>query len=177
MKRSRIFFSGLALTFGLAVMAVSLASANQVVSYGGSAGTKSFYLSGKILPDHLIYPLVATVDRIILIAAPVQEKIKLQLAYCQIRLDYSRGLLDKGQPGMAMAALTKSQKYCGLAAQQALDHEIQGDLRSQVVDELAQNIEQTQNLMAEFNPDQSSLANQLNQLNQLFLDQLKAEQN
>jgi hypothetical protein len=169
MKKSRLFFSGLALFFGLVVVAVSLASANRVVSYGGSTSAKSFYLSGEILPDHLAYPLVAAVDQIILIAAPLQEKIKLQLAYCCIRLDYSRGLLAKGQSGMAMAALTKSQKYCGLAAQQILDHKIQGDLRRQVANELAQNIE--------FNPDQCSFANQLNQHSQLLLDQLEVEQN
>ena len=177
MKKSRLFFSGLALTFGLVVLAMSLVSANQVVSYGGFASTKSFYLSGKILPDHLAYPLVAAVDRIILVVAPVQEKIKLQLAYCRIRLDYARGLLAKGQSGMAVAALTKSQKYCSLADQQILDHELQGDLRRQVIDALAQNIEQTQNLIFEFNPDQRSLAGQLNQHNRVLLDQLKVEQN
>jgi len=175
MKGSRLLFSGLALIFGLFVVAMSLASANQVVSYGGSASAKSFYLSGKILPDHLVYPLVAIVDRVVLTIAPVQEKIQLQLAYCCIRLDYARDLLAKGQSGMAMAALTKSQKYCGLAAQQILDHEIQGDLRRQVVDELAQNIEQTRNLIFEFSPDQCGFANQLHQHNQFLLDQLKAE--
>ena len=175
MKISRLFFSGLALIFGLVVVAVSLASANQVVSYGGSASAKSFYLNGKILPDHLVYPLMAVVDKAILTIAPVQEKIKLQLAYCCIRLDYTHGLLAKGQSGMAMVALTKSQKYCGLAAQQILDHEIKGDLRKQVINGLAQNIEQTQDLIFKFNPDQCSFANQLNQHNQLLLDQLKVE--
>ena len=91
MKKARLFLTAVALLFGLLIVFVSLVSTNQVVSFEGSqASNLKLYFGETILPDHVVYPFVAAADRVLLWASPPQEKIKLQLAYSRIRMEYAR---------------------------------------------------------------------------------------
>ncbi len=178
MKISRIFTSSLFFLSGVMVVLISLVSVNQVNSYEGTQVSKrTFYVGQRILPDHILYPMVAVADRALLIVAPTQEKIKLQLAYGRIRFTYARALLRKGEVEMALAALTKSQKYHSLAAQQFLSkfeaEPFPSELKQTTIDHLQQNIEQSKQLTLQFSPDQTSLIDQLNQHNQALLQKLQ----
>lgn len=178
MKIARLLTSILFFSLGVMVVFISLVSANQVNSYEGTeASRRKFYLGQRILPDHILYPAVAAADRVLLVAAPAQEKIRLKLAYGRIRFAYAQGLLDKGEVQMAQAALTKSQKYHSLAAHQFLSEyqqqSVTNDLRQVTMTQLRQNIEQSQQLILELPPDQRCLADQLNQQNKALLQKLQ----
>ncbi len=172
MLHLRFILSISALLFGILVVFISLVSTNQVISFEGEqASNLKFYVGEKILPDHVIYPLVAGADRLILIAAPTQEKIKLQLAYSQIRMDYAQALLLKNELVLATNALTKSQKYISLAALQVLDTGFANEeLRQEVFEQLKVNIAQAQALLEQLPADRCCLAQQLNINNQALLE-------
>jgi hypothetical protein len=178
MKITRLLASFLFFSLGLMVVFISLVSANQVNSYEGTqASRRKFYLGQRILPDHILYPVVAAADRALLVAAPNHEKIRLKLAYGRIRFAYAQGLLDKGETQMAQAALTKSQKYYSLAAHQLLDENerepVTDELKKAAIKQIENNIHHSQQLLLELSPDQRCLADQLNQQNKALLQKLQ----
>lgn len=174
MNKLRLAVSITAVLFGFFIMAVSLMAANQVISYEGiNASGKKLYFGQTILPDHVMYPAVAAADRIVLLAAPASKKIELQLAYGQIRLDYAQGLLEKGESDMAQAALTKSQKYHSLAAQQLMEIETDEPLEQKVIRHLDNNIEAAAAILPCLQPHQQPFVNQLQQQNKALLQKLQ----
>lgn len=177
MKKARLTLSASALVFGLFIVFVSLVSTNQVISYEGTqASQKKFYIGETILPDHVAYPFVAVADRLLLAAVPQSEKIHLQLIYSQIRMEYAQALLLKDEPYLSNVALTKSQKYAGLAAMDYFDNQVDDpELKNDVIKNLEDNILQAKKLIKELSPCQTTMAQQLNHNNQALLDQLTAE--
>lgn len=175
MKKMRLTLSAGALVFGLLVVFISLVSTNQVISYEGTqASQKKFYIGENILPDHIVYPLVAAADRLLLLTVSATEKIKLQLTYAQIRMDYAQALLLKGEPYLANIALTKSQKYVGLATLQYLESEEKNsELQLLIAQQLENNINQASKIIEKLSPCQTTMAQQLNDHNQALLETLK----
>ncbi len=174
MNKLRLAVSAAAIVFGFFIMAVSLMAANQVVSYEGvNASRKKLYFGQTILPDHVLYPAVAAADRVVLLAAPASKKVELQLAYGKIRLDYAQSLLDKDEYNMAQAALTKSQKYHSLAAQQLLEIEADEQLQQKVIEHLETNLEAAAEILPQLQADQQPFVNQLQQQNKALLQKLQ----
>lgn len=164
-----------ALCFGTLVLSISLISTNLALSSEGALATdRRLYFNEAILPDHLFYPAVAGVDKLLLTLVPEAEKTRLQLAYSQIRLDYAWGLLHKGEQEMAASALGKSQKYINSVAQAVITQPEQYDdeFISEVRQVLAFNLKQSQEVIAQLNCSSREMAIQLNEANTLLLDQL-----
>ncbi len=176
LSRVNLFLSLLGLIVGLFILGVSLLSANQVASYSGSRVIcRKFYFSQEILPDHILYPFVAGLDRIILWIAPEREKIYLKSDYGQIRYRYAQGLLDKGKKDFALTTLTKSQKYHGLAAHAALSQTNAEELKQYVAQALARNIKKVEEISFEFTDDRRQITSEINQHNQLLLESLNKQ--
>ncbi len=174
MKFNRLIVSSSAVFFGILIMAVSLMSANSVVSYEGSlASQKRFYMGEAILPDHVLYPLVAAADRALLWITPAQQKAALQIAYGRIRLDYAKALLMKDELGMAQAALTKSQKYHSLAAEKVCQLEYNEVLIEFIIQALKENLMEVEAIIPQLAPQQRSLPEQLQDHNQALLQKLQ----
>lgn len=174
MKKARLLLTTVALLFGLLIVFVSLVSTNQVVSFEGSqASNLKLYFGEAILPDHIVYPFVAAADRVLLWASPPQEKIKLQLAYSRIRMEYAQALLLKDEPILANHALTKSQKYVSLSALGYLDYNLDdNELKQEIIRQLETNMTQSREMIKEFSICQRPLVEGLNNNNQALLTQL-----
>lgn len=173
-KKLRLLLSFAALLFGTLVLSVSLISASQAVSYEGLLATqRKLYFNESLLPDHVLYPFVAAADRLLLTVSSRQQKLELQLAFGQIRMDYAYGLFDKGEEDMAIAALTKSQKYLNQAGMQLSDFEFEQDLSLAVVNALEKNIKQSKEMIKKTEVKGRDLAIQLNESNSLLLNQLR----
>lgn len=171
-KRLRLLFSSTALIFGALVLLVSLVSASQAVSYEGLFATqKKLYFNESLLPDHVLYPLVAAADRVVLVASSHKQKIKLHLTYSQIRMDYARALLDKDEQEMAVAALTKSQKYLNQAGT-LLQENFDEELNEEIIKELENNIYLSKELVKKIDVRGTDLAIELNENNRLLLERL-----
>lgn len=173
MKIFNLTLSSVALVFALMILGISLLSASRVISYEGTqASCKKFYLGQEILPDHLLYPFVAVMDRAVLSFSPQEEKIVLKVNYGLVRYGYAQDLLKKGNKALALSTLTKSQKYFNLASHQALNQEISLNTLAYLIDHLQQNLEQSQNLSLEFTNSQRNIVDKINQQNEALLGQL-----
>jgi len=172
-KRLRLVYSSLAIMFGIIVLSISLISASQAVSYEGLLATqKKLYFNEALLPDHLLYPFVAAVDRLLLIPASGNREIELQLVYGEIRLDYAWGLLEKEEKELALVTLTKSQKYVHLAGEQLLDSTEESELLQLTIIALEKNIYQAKELIKLADAKGKELALDLNNQNQVLLSRL-----
>lgn len=101
------------LIFGLVIVAISLFSANVVHSQGENLefGRRQLYISDQIMPDHLLYPMVAVLDRLKLETSSSEMKPWIKFIYAQRRADYAEELLKKGYRGLAFSTLSKACKY------------------------------------------------------------------
>lgn len=179
-EKPNIILSGLALIGAAVVLTVSIFSASQVVSYGGvSASHRKIYFGETILPDHLLYPVVAGADRIILAAVPDSKKIDLCINYGKLRWRYAQQLAEKSEFDLAFVTLTKSQKYFNWVAHSVLqlDAETNRDLIDYSISSLSQNIHHSSKLSAEFNNSQRSVIDGINQQNQVLLGQIQEKFN
>ncbi|MEA2056623.1 MAG: DUF5667 domain-containing protein [Patescibacteria group bacterium] len=171
-----VIFSTVGLMIGLLIIAVSLMSANRIVSYSGTrVSCRKFYLSQEILPDHLFYPIIAGFDRVILWLAGNEEKIYLRTDYGQIRYKYAQGLLEKNKKDLALTTLTKSQKYFNIAAHEAINLSDSIELKKYVSSSLKENIKLTQEMVFEFTDDKRIIIDDLNNQNQLLVETLSEQ--
>lgn len=170
----RLLLSFTALFFGVIVLTISLVSTNQAESYSEVFGTnKKMYFHQSLLPDHLLYPVVAAADNFLLMIAPQQNKIDLELTYAKIRLEYAWGLLEKKDHEQALATLTKSQKYYYSACSNMMEQAFNNHSPDQAIKALEFSIQQSDNLLQQINSANKELANQLNNNNQLLLEKIK----
>ena len=111
----------IALLFGFFIVSASLISASQedLNADATTATTRKLYV-GEILPDHVLYPVLMATDKALSQVVIGDEKTRLYLRFSQDRLEKAESLLQKNQEQLALATLTKSQKYLLLAAQHAL---------------------------------------------------------
>lgn len=122
MKVGSVFIQTSLVLLGLAVVVVSLFSANdRSYHLGETSSRKYLYFSTEILPDHLLYPALMLVDKAALanVTSP-SERIRIQVNYAYRRLNAARTLAANHKMGLALSTLTKSQKYLNQAAQEAL---------------------------------------------------------
>jgi hypothetical protein len=123
MKKPQTWLAIISFFFGVLVIVISINSSVSA-AYPTSelrASHRQFYLSSTILPDHVVYPLLMMVDKAQLELTPFPDRLWLQAEYGWRRLDYSRQFLEKDNQDLALAALTKSQKYFLNATQETLD--------------------------------------------------------
>lgn len=175
-KKIRILLSSIALLFGGVVLSISLISTSQAKSYEGVLATsKKLYFNDKILPDHLLYPVVATADKILLSVSSESRKVELLFTYGQIRLDYAQGLLEKGDKKQALVALTKSQKYFHQAVSSSIELKSESDSIDfdSERDLLEYSIVQSELLIKQLDIQGKDFAIRLNDDNKVLLNRLK----
>ncbi len=100
----------LALGFGVLLLGFSLLTMSYKI-LGQHYGTRTFYLSGPILPDHVFYPILMLADRYQLYRATPQQRFDLHLIYADHRQWASEQLAYRGQKDMAVITAVKGQKY------------------------------------------------------------------
>jgi len=120
----KLLAAALSILFGLGIISVSLFSASQpFVSNLPSATKTSFYFGSRILPDHILYPVVMVFDRLYLLSLPKDKRTPMEVQYAFDRMRSAEELLDgKNNPELALATLKKSQRYLLLAGNQTLEN-------------------------------------------------------
>ena len=175
-KYIRLLLSFFALLFGVVVLSISLLTTSSIRSYGGGSSTsKSLYFDEAILPDHLLYPLVAVVDRLVLVSSSSEKQVQLMITFGQIRLEYAWGLLTKAKEEQALIALSKSQKYLNQAGYKIIEDDLVSnqELVNDCRQALKLSIEQTGIIMSIVTDTNKDLVYQLNMSNKELLKQLK----
>lgn len=98
--------------FASFILFISFVMAHSVQSSDGmAASSRGFYFDNVVLPDHSAYPVIAGIDKAVLLFSDESRKDVLKLSYADRRLGYAVELLRKGQHELAIATITKSQKY------------------------------------------------------------------
>jgi hypothetical protein len=173
----RLILSILSVVIGVMVVGISLMSASNVASYSDAkASSKKFYFSPKILPDHVLYPVVAGMDRAILLAAPDEEKLYLYANYGWMRYEYAQKLLAKDSRDLALITLTKSQKYFSLALHQAQQPAMSVTARTYAVEQAKENISKANEMALHFVDSKRHVIMDLNRQNQALLEQVECLQ-
>lgn len=105
------------------ILIVSLFSAASLSSgKSNNASRLTWYWQRPILPDHLIYPFFMLADKIALTTTKDSSaRVHMQVNYGHRRLQAAVLLIAKKNPGLALTALTKAQKYLNQAAIEALN--------------------------------------------------------
>lgn len=180
MKPLKITFSIIGLFVASSVLAVSLAS-SAPSAYSTEekfkANDKQFYLDGKILPDHTLYPIVMVADKIKLEMAKPQDKIEIYTTYANLRLSAVEQLLERGNPQLAMTTLTKSQKYLLKAAGEAIKEDSSPATRLHVLKTLIYHINKHQQLKEQFSAEEKNIIDKLDMECLVFVDSLRTSLN
>lgn len=148
---------------GGVILLVSLvSSAGEFLPVEKIAATQhSFYFSHTILPDHIAYPLLMMADKVQLKLTPYPDKIWLQVEYGWRRLDYTRKLLKKGKPQLALTTFTKSQKYFIAAIQKSLDSESNPEIKKNLLKHATLYISDAKVVGSQFNGADKAVVDQL----------------
>jgi len=102
--------------FGVIILFISLVAANRFTTGSGlSLSGNKIYFGRKILPDHLLYPVLMIHDRLTFEAATPDQQVLLRLSIADDRYESAQQLLERGQQDLAVTTLTKSQKYIMLS--------------------------------------------------------------
>lgn len=121
MKKVHYLFILFAVPFSLFILSISLQSANKNEMVGNSKlMSGKFYVAKEILPDHSVYPLLMIVDRVRLELADSEKKTYLLVSYANRRLFYSKKLLEKGNPSLALTTVNKATKYINQALEESI---------------------------------------------------------
>jgi hypothetical protein len=135
MYKSRVVLSTLALFFGFGVLALSLTTATAAESSTGSvqASSRQLYWDSTILPDHVAYPVLMTIDKVRLEAGSPSERVFTQIEYGHRRLEYAQELLDKKKIDLAVTTASKGYKYLLQAGEEALQHDMPHSVTSRAL--------------------------------------------
>jgi len=111
-SKSKYVISILAILFGIFVLVSSLiAYSNREGNGEERESEKKLYISTKILPDHVFYPILMVIDQGLLAMSDDESEIYLRIHLAQDRMLSAQRLLDKDEEVLALSTLTKSQKY------------------------------------------------------------------
>lgn len=169
----RLGLSALAVTFGMSVVGVSLLTAGSVKSADNERmSERTLYMDDTILPDHVLYPLVMVTDRVELEMADEHEQLYVKIQYAERRLGYAKQLLERGNTDLALSTLTKAQKYLLAVAQSVLEHQLQGEIRARVLEEIAFQATEVRALTPQFSNEQVSVIDALLAENEVLEKQL-----
>ncbi len=162
-KHLRLALSSAALVGGSLILAISLSQSSQPAfsSSGSFDATQRRLYFDDILPDHVAYPVLMALDRVKLESASPIEEVHLQVEFGQRRLDYARALLEKGNQPLALATLTKSIKYLGLAGTSAIDQNMPASVRSFVSQAISFHLKEVAELQLQFSDSDRAVIDRL----------------
>jgi hypothetical protein len=132
-KRIYRWFVVLTVFLGGVVFLISLATAASETKIQTIEQGKKIYFNRTILPDNLLYPVLAAVDRLELELAGDEEKIALRLDFAYKRREAAKALLREGKPDLAVVTLGKAHQYLLQASGQVLALDGQHELVEFVV--------------------------------------------
>ena len=110
-KKNYRWFATLTLLFGLVVFGISLVSAMAGGRMQVGATERSLYFDRKILPDHVLYPVLVAVDRLELEFSTPEEKMVLRMDYATKRLEAAKALFYQDKNELALITLGKAHQY------------------------------------------------------------------
>jgi len=174
--KTRLLLSFLAFLIGLGVISASLLNTPSGIAAGQtSISSKQMYI-GEVLPDHVAYPVVAAMDRFYLETATPTERIHYEIKYSHRRLEYAKALLEKGEDkqDLALATVTKSQKYLIKASNEAEQIDLSDSTRDLLKRALMFNIREVKELTLKFPDYDRSVLDELRQQEQMLLDKLQS---
>ncbi len=155
LKKFRFIICACSLLLGGTIVLVSLSSAAASQAYTqNSISSRKLYLGKEILPDNLFYPAVALADRAKLEMAMPTERIYLQVNYSHRRLGYAKELLIKGESDLAQSTITKAQKYLNNAAQEALNGDVDKEVKLHLAASIEYHLGELDSMMDSFLPSQ-----------------------
>ena len=133
---ARLCIAVVALLFGIGLLVASLFAASQALSSEQSSpmSSRRLYFASNILPDHVLYPVFMSFDRIKLETATPEERLYLSVVYALRRYEHAVELIEKGEPQLAQGTLTKSHKYLLEAAELAREVELTPEAQLQLAD-------------------------------------------
>ncbi len=121
MQKRKFLVAVLAVFFGVSIFISSLVvSSQQDLASADKVSRKQFYFGKKVLPDHILYPVLMVIDKSLLVMTSGESEIFLRIRLAQDRMISANSLLDKKEEGLSLSTLTKSQKYLILATQEFL---------------------------------------------------------
>ncbi|MBU0576801.1 hypothetical protein KJ654_04065 [Patescibacteria group bacterium] len=163
MKKPQIWLSIFALIVGVLMVMISINTSMPAAypSSGFQASHRQFYLNNTILPDHILYPVLMTVDKFQLETTPFPERLWLQAEYGWRRLDYARQLIDKNKIDLALTAFTKSQKYLLNATQETLDAQTTNEIRLKMLKHLTAYLWEAKIIADNFDTAQKAVVDRL----------------
>ncbi len=131
---------------------------------------RKFYVGERILPDHVLYPLLMVADKIILNVSSGNRKIYVKIRLADDRLYSAIKLLEKNQESLALSTMTKSQKYLITASQDFLGSKTKSEIvRKDLLIALNDNVLGIEKCQREFkNIDASSISDLLIESNSLI---------
>lgn len=176
MTKLRFILSILSILVGVFILTISLSSASQVYGQNENISDKKFYLAQKILPDNILYPVAAGIDKIRLEVSTPEERSYIQAEYARRRLDYTQELLRKDKRSLAHTTLTKSQKYINLAVQEALDNQNTSlATKKFLAHEINYQVKEVKRLLDCFSPQEKNILNQISRESQVLAEKINQE--
>ncbi len=173
----KLILAVLALGFGGLLLGLSLLTVSYKV-LGQHYGTRTFYLTGPILPDHVLYPALMIWDRYRLYQATPEQRFDLHLTYATRRQWASEQLAYRGQKDMAVMTAVKGQKYLlsAILAIQDLPAEEQSAAKKRLQTALLTQIQATSELEKSLAGFNTTAISQLRAQQQILLSQLQSDQ-
>lgn len=122
----RFVLSSVALLAAASLISVSLlAYSSKVVAREDVPPlTQRRLYAGQVLPDHILYPVVAGIDRVRLERTQGAQRVLTKVEYSHRRLFYGQELLNSGQSGLAINTLHKAFQYLLAASDTVLDQPV-----------------------------------------------------
>lgn len=178
MRLARFILSSGALFAAAGILFTSLSAGNSRLvaqAHMFEASQKQFYLSQKILPDHVAYPVLMAFDRAKLETSSPSQHIYLQVEYAQRRFTYAQELLSRQHTNLALTTLTKAQKYLLQAAQEAQQPDVTPEVKAFVLKNLTYYDQEIEALKPQFTSDDQSVVGHHEQELQFLQDQLSGQ--
>lgn len=157
----RVFLSLGALGFASTVLGVSLFSTH--MASAGFTGNVRQELSfdEDIIPGHVLYPIVMTIDRVQLEIAPPSEKLFLEVEYADRRLAYAKLLLEQDRSDIALTTVTKAEKYLQQAARSAMVQDTAKPVKLYIIRAMQYHQKVIPTLASKFNDPQRAILDKI----------------
>jgi hypothetical protein len=166
------------LTMGGLIVFISFFSANRVFSQGEGLEmtNRRLYFQEKILPDHLLYPVLAGLDQLQLVTVEGKEELALRINFAWERLDYTVSLLERGYQALSFSTLTKAYKYYLVALGRAQTLNLTPDQTTVLINDVQTFQQSAQGLFDSFSNSEREelqrLSRELMSLTQFHIDSI-----
>lgn len=125
-----------------------------------SASDKRFYLDSEIKPDHVLYPVMGSLDKLKISMASPEKKAEHCLDTAQRKAGYAEYLLQEQNESLAVTTFVHGQRYLQLAADQAVALQ-DPVLARQVHDDLEDYYQKMSTAAGDVSPEKQTVLNQL----------------